>query len=524
MKTLVSAVACVALAFAGCQHQFSPARSAATGDDELILRAHFIGSERLLKDKEAPALTEVWKLPSFADLRSNALNRFSRLPYLWLSNSLPKGAADQAGLVRPLLEDALAHPSFVEWRGSSFTLAARLPAPRATSWDANLRQVVTAWRLGNPTPFTGGWELSRSGAPSLRFSRAGDWVAVTVGLNASLAQSNAVAQAQQFAKSSGGAWLVGDANLAQWKERLPLLENFSSLPVARFSLSNRAEFVRTTVDFRFAKPHGWKPEPWIIPTNAIWDPLVNFTVVRGVAGVLDSVPSFKALGWSPTPNQITGWASRQFPFQFYYAMPTRDVDNQLRRAAPQVFNEVTRIGGTQLQGAVVWDTNRQDITWRGLPVAVPALSSYRESNQQFLVAQTFPLIRTKERPPAELFAQFMKRDDVVLYDWEATQFRIPHWRQLYQLGELATHRPLTPPHFADQRWQTDLMNKLGESITEVRSVSPTQMTLTRKSSIGLTAFEVVTLSRWVESAGFPAFGIYPPLPSRRPPQAAGAAK
>ena len=83
MRTLVSAVAFAAIVFVGCNNDFSRNRAAAGGDD-LVLRAHFVGSEQLLRDKNAPKLVEVWNLKSSAALRNDALNKFSRLPAAWM--------------------------------------------------------------------------------------------------------------------------------------------------------------------------------------------------------------------------------------------------------------------------------------------------------------------------------------------------------------------------------------------------------------------------------------------------------
>src|SRR5436190_12816223 len=125
MRTLVSAVAFAAIVFVGCNNDFSRNRAPAGGDD-LVLRAHFIGSEQLLRDKSVPKLVEVWNLKSSVALRNDALNKFSRLPAVWMGSALPKGASDNANLFRPILEDALVNESFVEWHASSFALLAKL--------------------------------------------------------------------------------------------------------------------------------------------------------------------------------------------------------------------------------------------------------------------------------------------------------------------------------------------------------------------------------------------------------------
>jgi hypothetical protein len=524
MKTLVSAFALAALAFVGCNNDFAPTGGMRRADDDLILRAHFIGSEQLLKDNNAPALNEAWKLKSSADLRNRALDRFAGLPFLWLNNALPKNASDQSALFRPLLDDALARESFIEWHVSAFSLAAKLPDARARAWDTNLRQAITTWKLGDPSALNhngaSGWELTKAGT-AVRFTRADDWVAVTVGPGAASVESNALAKVKQFAKPSG-AWLEGDANLTQWKGRLPVLDGFSNLPPAHFSLSNRVDFVRTFVQFDFPKPHQWKPEPWQMPTNLIWDPLVDFTVARGISGVLDGLSFFHNLGWNPTPNQICGWGNRDFPFQLNYAVPARDVSGQLRNIEPKLRNEILRVGGANLLGYLAWDTNRINLLWRGLPLAVPVIGPFKTNNSEFAVLSFFPTTRLQDRPPQELFGQIAGHNDLVLYDWEATPYRVTTWQQMYQLAEIATHRGLTPTNTLDQRWQTEVSPLLRDCITELHAMSPSQMTLLRKSSIGLSSFELVTLSRWIESTNFPALGFFPAQPRGRAPAKPGA--
>jgi hypothetical protein len=528
MKTLVSAVALAAIAFTGCQNDFSRANATRSAGDDLIVRAHFIGGDQLLKDNNAPGLNDAWKLKASADLRNRAFDRFAGLPFLWLSNALPKGASDQSALFRPLLEDAVAHESFIEWHASAFTLATKLPEPRARDWDTNLRRAILNWKLGDPTTVNragaSGWELTKAGTTAVRLTRVDGWVAVTVGPGAANVESNALSKLKQFTATPSGAWLEGDANLAEWKGRLALLDGFSNLPTAHFSLSNRADFVRTFVKFDFPKPHQWKAEPWLIPTNMLWDPLMDFTIARGISGVLDELPFFHNLGWKPTPNQICGWGIRDLPFQLNYAFPARDVSRQFKNIEPKLRNEITQIGGANLLGFLVPETNYASLSWRGLPLAAPTLApAISSNNTEFALISFFPMARLRDRPPQELFTQ-LSRSDLVLYDWEFTQNRMITWQQACQLGELATHRMFSQTNAVDQRWQTEVMPLMRDCITEMHVSSPNQMTLVRKSTAGLSAFELVTWSRWLESSSFPAFGVYPPQLTRQHPPANTGAK
>lgn len=521
MKTLVCLTAVAALALAGCNNDLTQAARSRRGSstDELILRARFSGSQELLRGADAAKLKGIWDLKSSAELRNVALDRFSRLPHLWLSGALPKGSPDQATLFRPMLEDVLANESMVEWRTAPvFALAARLPDARAQVWDRNLRQVLTGWTLGTPAAVNAGgrtgWEWTKAGAFSMRFTRAGEWTLLTVGNDVAKVETDLLARLKA---PRAGAWLEGDANLAHFKGRLPLFENFDNLPSAHFSLSNRADFVRTLIQLEFPKPHSWKPEPWQIPTNMLSDRIIDFTAVRGVSGVFESVPFFRNLGWTPMPSQVIGWGNRDVPFQFYYATPARSVTNRLPALAPKIRAEVHRTLGTNLQGTIAWQPTQQELMWSGLPIAVPSLFQARAGNTDYLTLGLFPLVKSKQAPPAELFQQFYGRSDVVLYDWESSQFRILNWRQMYQVMEIATHRPLTPTKSISQRWQADVGPLLGDCITELKAVSPTQMTLVRKSTTGLSSYELVTLSRWLESTAFPGFGTFSSAPGRARP-------
>ena len=176
-------------------------------------------------------------------------------------------------------------------------MAARVSNERAALWQKNLRAALTAWKLGTAADVkvdaASGWEIKRTGLPGVfRFLRAGEWVVFTAGSGTSARATEMLASIKANGRPARptGAWLDGDVNLARLDGWLPALENFQNLPVAHFSLSNRADYVRTYATLDFPKAHGWKSEPWQVPTNAIRDPLVSFLAVRGIAPVLEGFP------------------------------------------------------------------------------------------------------------------------------------------------------------------------------------------------------------------------------------------
>ncbi len=139
----------------------------------------------------------------------------------------------------------------------------------------------------------------------------------------------------------------------------------------------------------------------------------------------------------------------------------------------------------------------------------------RDSGNEFLAADSYLTIRSTNAAPPELYQALRGREDLVMFDWEITEPRVPHWRQFYHLADIATGRAITSTNSPFPKWVLETAPRLTEAVTEVRATSPTQMTLVRKSSLGVNAFELLTLGRWVESTNFPAFGVFPTQPVRR---------
>ncbi len=501
-----------------------------TGAAPLILRAHFIGTAQLFASPDAAKLNEAWGRPASAALRDHLLSRAALVPSFWLGDVLPKGAATQTNLFRPLLDDVLANESYVDALATpEFVLAVKVSDARARVWQTNLWQALVNWKLGRPAAVkianATGFELKTAGLPgAFRCLRAGEWIVVSAG-GSTAREAAVLAGIQSLGRPAKptGAWLDGEANLARLDAWLPVLAHFENLPVALFSFSNRTDFVRTHATFTFPKAHGWKPEPWLIPTNQIHDPLVNFLAVRGVAPLLEAYPPVAGLGYKPLPNQIFGWGYNGLPFQYNYAAPSSNVREQLRPLTPRLAKLIHGPQLNGLTGQIFWDTNSQQIVWQGLPIALPQLGTLRDGGRDYLATASFPLLHLTNRPPPGLYQAFVSRNDVVAFDYEITGSRLPHWRQYFQLAEMTSRRPLASTNSPSLQWLLELQAWLeknpqsAEAVTEVRSTSATQMVLTRKSVTGLTAVELVTLGRWLESTNFPAFGIFPPVPTPRIP-------
>ena len=108
----------------------------------------------------------------------------------------------------------------------------------------------------------------------------------------------------------------------------------------------------------------------------------------------------------------------------------------------------------------------------------------------------------------------MGRTNLVYYDWEITGERLRHAIQLHQFYDIVNGRPFPGTNVPTQKWLHAIQPHLGNTATEVMVVSPRELLLARKSHLGFTGFELASLARWVESAGFP-LRYEPPSRSKR---------
>src|SRR5262249_17930694 len=142
-----------------------------------------------------------------------------------------------------------------------------------------------------------------------------------------------------------------------------------------------------------------------------------------------------------------------------------------------------------------------------------------EPNGQFLNAGIFPVRPGTNAPPPDLFEQ-INRTNLVYYDWEITQFRLGQLRQtLDLLGTLLT-LPTMGTNSAARLWVDAAAPKLGNTITEITVTAPEELSLVRRSYVGLNGLELGALAIWIESTNFPkidlSVGFRPPPPRRLP--------
>jgi len=517
----------MALVLTGCAE-----KAATTAPSNLpLLQSHFAGMTQVVQGNGASKLKDIWALPATTAVRKEALDKIASAPFQLWQKSLPSGARDQAGLVRPLLDDLFASESVVQLGGAGAkydsVIAIELDDTRAQLWSSNLWQIVSGWKLGTPQPLTGtakGWETHAKGI-AVQVQRSGKWLVA----GWSLGKLGAAASAAESIANSGRPAAALRGPILDLQADFPSLAKWNSLlvryplPVSRFVISPHrdGESLRTDAQFSFSQALNSKAEAWQIPTNQISDPLISFTVAQGIEPLFKLIPGFHDFRLQ-TPHQICGWANGVGSFKTYWAFPQAGASNLVKQLTSRVQPFLKHYYGDNPPGNLLFIENRNQLTWAGLPLMEPTVNAFEEGGKDYLVFGLWPFSPGTKPAPAELFAQLNNRTNLVYYDWELTQQRLDHFKVLYQAIDMSHLRRLAPTNAPSLAWVDQAGPKLGNTVTEITQASPRELKLVRKSQVGFTGFELATLLRWIESPAFP-LGYEPP-PTVQHPQGRGAVR
>ncbi len=506
----------------GCQAQSQLSSPAAR---PVLFRSHFLGSAQLAGNTNGAKIREIWALPATADLREQVLQKLAAT----CQQTLTQEGADTAKLFRPLLEDFITAESFVEAQRTGaaldFVAALKLSDARAGMWITNLTKAMAAAKAPGPRDLKGegfrGWEWTKKSAPTaFRVARAGQWLVVGGGpgqakLHAEVVQR--VVQSGRASSSTGAHWLEADVDTSLIRNWVPFQGKLQT-PMAHVTVTAKGEDVITQARFQYAQPLGWSAEPWSIPTNAIRDPIISFTASRGIAPLLGALQGISELDLKPVPTQMYSWGYGGFPYSTHLAFPAAGPTNVIKKNVSRVPNMLRAQLGKQPQGNFIYQTNSGTLFWGSLPVISPALRPLRDGGREYVGVSFFPPRPSTNRAPAELFAQAVTKNNLAFYGWEITQERVTNWRQFYQMTDILAERQMQPQNAPTFKWLIAIAPRLGNSATEITVSAPNELSLLRKSHLGLTGFELVTLTRWIDSPNFPyTFDSPPARELRRPP-------
>jgi hypothetical protein len=203
------------------------------------------------------------------------------------------------------------------------------------------------------------------------------------------------------------------------------------------------------------------------------------------------------------PNQLFSWAQSQVPYQTQFAWEMAGASNWIQATTAKLKPALAaRVPWLNL-GELEFATNLTRLLWHGFPVIVPFINP--ASDPGFVEAGIFPVRNPRGPAPPELYAQFRGRTNLVLYDWEITQPRLADWQSMGMLHQMLAGYLPPATNGPARRWlqDTNVTRFLGNAVTEITRTSPRELAAVRTSAIGLTAFELHWLARWLDGSRFP---------------------
>jgi hypothetical protein len=520
------------LAAAGCKKESPSENSKAPKGQtvpagETVLRAHWLGKQRISAETNSGYFTGIWTLPESQKLEARILDQLASAPIHLLTTNYPTPPPStnssatlnsqlstnfhaSARILRPLLDDLVVSEVYLEVAASSnvlsnLGLAIRMDEQRAALWKSNLPQAFAA--LTNDSSF-------KSQASTFPFSplyshleifRSGDWTYVGLGPQASALIHGLEAQMAIPPKNTAVPWLQVDVRLSKLKDifaaglSLPL-----ELPEMHMLTFGSEQGITTKAVFEFAKPLPFEIEPWNLPTNIMFGPLNTFTAIQGLRSLLPPLKFWNDLNAGPPPNELASWAHVAHPALAYAAAPL-----------PNAGNVVAAITNVLLTTGNEWMTNHAsgEFTFprhgdgifctAGNPLFGAFLRTVNLTNGAFVYTGLGDSDSTNILAPPALLHEVAGKTNVLYYDWEVTAPRVLAGFYMLQGVRVIFWKAQLPSDCPAMAWLQGLGQKLGNCVTRVTKTGPNQLTLDRNSSVGLNSTELGFLADWLESPIFP---------------------
>jgi hypothetical protein len=515
MRFVLSGFVALAFVVLGCSKSAPSGSEKSTDASAPAAKIHWLGKKRLATDKSATNLLAIWNMPESAKLEAQTLDRFATAPWRLLKSATPLSNAPVA-LLRPLLDDLVREESYLEVRAApqqpgELVLAIRLDAARAGLWQKNLAAVLES--LTGVRSTTKDFSLQTSDF-RLQLTRSGDWtlVAMTAGTGSRDSDSRLLADFTAriqrnhvpFPASTTNYWLTAEADPRRVSDAFSLGWRWPDhLSEFNLALLGDGQNVRTLGALVLSQPAKVPLEPWHIPTNLIAKSVTSFTAVRGLAPELKNSKWFGELQVGPPPNQLFVWSLPSFPMETVVSFPLARNDNRYALVQQRLLSAGNQWIATNSTGKFVPAEGSPGVIWQGAPFMTPFVRPMRSGADDFLCLGLVPTPLTNAVGHVDLAGRVWARTNAVYYDWEFTGPRIESWFYMGQLFRVIFGRGQLPSDSAVTAWLKALQPKLSNSGTVITLTGPSQLSLERSSTIGLTAFELHALADWIESPEFP---------------------
>lgn len=482
----------------------------------LLVQWHFAGANAVSADKSGAGAQ--WQVFEAREMRRLAVERLgTQLNRLLLSDGFQTNPAVTAAATKWIERLWSAESTGQVYRDgqtvSGWQIAALLSDTDHSDLTASISIVATEWSLA-PVAGSQAWTVS----PSLRLqlARTNGWSVLSLLKPESKERTAFLKQFGTKSPVLGAQWLkvtLGfQAMKPWWNVPAPL-----NTAVVQLSAGPKGKDISTVAQITFTQPQPVKTVAWQVPTNTIRDPLISFTALQGAA--LNWFDTAWIGDWKPPvkPDQMYLWAMDNIPFLSFAALHVPNSKEFLTKTEKDWLAVNPLLQSNRL-GLVRSQTNGVGLVWNQLPIIVPTLKPAADPDGDYLLGGLFPPPPSTNNIPGELLQQFVPRTNLVYYDWEVTAPRVQQWQNLAPILNMITSKVPVRGSNAGQTWIKAVGPKLGNAVTEATVVNTREITIVRRSTLGLTGYELNRLVRWFDNPGFPFAEVYQtPLPMVAPP-------
>jgi hypothetical protein len=440
-------------------------------DLQTELRWRFVGGGLLSAQTNAPVLADVLRLPEAAAVAGPLA---TNLAQVWWhlgggTNELrPELAEAGSTLMRGLMErlsigEVVAAPG----GGREFALAIQGLGNQAAAWEK-------AWPV---------------------------WIKALHSARGSGGEPLVVQKDVWLLAVSDAALLPPDATfrrLATYPPEAALLQfdaQFAGQPAIKGVVTASNGAVRLNTRLTTARDLPSALPAWEIP-RAIHEPLVLFTALRGLPELAASLPVIGEWTGRPAPAQMFAWGQPGKSVHTYFAARVDDPRAAIEQLRDRLRPSFDAAPTPRFRGELSYDPKGPRLVMAGAIPMVPAFEPLDDAGRKFVTFGVFPAARATNALSPEMLAQ-LNRPNVLLYDWEITAEAVHHWHVLGQLYDMQAgrHAVLNTPA---TQWLLAAAPKMGEAVTEGLTTGPRELTLHRKSSVGLTGVELAAFAKWLD--------------------------
>lgn len=254
-----------------------------------------------------------------------------------------------------------------------------------------------------------------------------------------------------------------------------------------------------------------KLSEWKLPLSDLRDPVTSFTAVRGLSKAFETInKSFGNI--LPESDQLI--LAGEFHGHLHYVMRCFLPVANMNKSFGKSKEDATKFMNAFFEKNPIGKLAKNDmrLSWTGLPIIVPYLRGLDTTNNGgFLELGVLPLKAEPKPVPQALVDQIIKSEKTLLYDWELTRQRATQLSAIYNIFEVLKYTqdirkfsgtngkdvPRPPNAVEANKIIAILCGDNDNAITQFILAEPNKIKIQRNSKIGISAIEIVFLSRFL---------------------------